>query len=155
MYKALLKKRKDNKLNEYKENALLTDEIIKQIELQHDITIKEIHKNIYLTYNKKTIEFDVLIQAETYTEKTRWISIELKENDVTKVISQANARRDFVHYSYIVLNCSPKWIVSYLIYVYSDDVKRNKLGFFSKELPIINSKYITPKIEIDLEKDTS
>jgi len=154
MYEATIKKRENGTLNDYKENALLTQEIIDQIGEQHDLEIKNVYKNIYLTYNKKIIEFDVLIEAETYTERKRWISVELKDNDVTKVISQAMARRDFVDYSYVVLNSDVKWIVQYLFYVWSEYVKKYKIGFFSNDTFILYSKYIKSQIKINLEENS-
>ena len=157
MYNAILTKRKDNSLNEYKENALLTKNIIEEISQEHSLEVKKIHKNIYLNYNGKTVEFDVLIEAETPTGRKRWISVELKDNDVSKVINQAVVRRDFVDYSYIILNNNVKWIVQYLFYVWSETIKEYQIGFFSnwdnKEIFILNSKFISSKINIKLEEE--
>lgn len=151
MYEAILKKKKDNSLNEYKENALLTDEIVQAIMDEHCLTLKEIHKNVYLEYNKKIVEFDVLIEAETPTGRTRWISIELKESDVSKVLNQASVRRDFAHFSYCILNNSVKWVTQYLLYVYPELVKQEMIGFFSDNIFILQSKYKSPRIEINME----
>ena len=151
MYEAILKKKKDNSLNEYKENALLTDEIVEKIMDEHCLTLKEIHKNAYLEYNKKIVEFDVLIKAETPTGRTRWISVELKESDVSKVISQASVRRDFAHFSYCILNNSVKWVTQFLLYVYPELVKQEMIGFFSDNIFVLQSKYKSPRIEINME----
>jgi len=151
MYKAILKKKKDNSLNEYKENALLTDEIVEKIMDEHCLTLKEIHKNAYLEYNKKIVEFDVLIEAETPTGRKRWISVELKESDVSKVISQASVRRDFAHFSYCILNNSVKWVTQYLLYVYPELLKQEMIGFFSDNIFVLQSKYKRPRIEINME----
>ena len=156
MHNAIITKRKDNSLGEYKENVLLTDNIIEEMLQEHCLVIKKIHKNIYLKYNGKTIEFDVLIEAETPTGRIRWISVELKESDVSKVINQAIVRRDFVDYSYVILNHSVKWIVQYLFYVWGETIKEHQIGFFSncnnKEIFILNSKFINPKINIKLDE---
>ena len=151
MYEAILKKKKDNSLNEYKENALLTDEIVEKIMDEHCLTLKEIHKNCYLQYNKKIVEFDVLIEAETPTGRKRWISVELKESDVSKVINQASVRRDFAHFSYVILNNSVKWVVQYLLYVYPELIKQEMIGFFSDNIFILQSKYKKPRIDINMD----
>ncbi len=149
-YKAIVTKRKDNSLGEYKENTLLTDSILEQLENEHCLKIKEVHKNIYLKFNNKIVEFDGLIEAETPTGRVRWISVELKEHDVSKVINQAIVRRDFVDYSYVILNNSVKWIVQYIFYVWHNHIKEYQIGFFSNDTFILNSKYIKGDIELEI-----
>jgi len=151
MYEAILKKKKDNSLNEYKENALLTDEIVEKIMDDHCLTLKEIHKNCYLQYNKKIVEFDALIEAETPTGRKRWISVELKESDISKVINQAVVRRDFAHFSYIILNSRVKWVVQYLFYVYPELVNQEMIGFFTNNIFVLPSKSKKPRIEINMD----
>ena len=147
-FQAIITKRKDNMLNEYKENALLTDEIVEQIADEHSIEVKKVYKNVYVKFNNKSVEFDVLIKAETPTGRTRWISIELKESDISKVINQAIVRRDFVDYSYVIINFCVKWVTQYIFYVCSDDIKEYNIGFFARDVFVLNSKYKKSKIKI-------
>jgi len=153
-FEAIITKRKDQKLSEYKENSLFTDEILEKISDTHNLTIKEVVKNVYLTYNEKTIEFDMLIEAETPTGQIRWISIELKESDIGKIIEQSLIRRDFVDYSYVIINSSVKWLVEYILYVWSEYIKKEKIGFFSayENIFVLQSKYKPSKIKIKEEK---
>jgi len=145
--------KKDKSLTEFKENALLTESVLEQIKDEHNLEIEQIYKNIYLRFNDKNIEFDVLIKASTPTGQLRWISVELKEFDVSKVIEQSISRRDFVDYSYIILSNSVKWIVQYILYVWGDYIKEYKIGFFSNDIFVLNSKFIRKKIEIKPKKN--
>jgi hypothetical protein len=151
MYETKMEKRKDNSLGEYQENKLLTQEVVDRIMEEHCLELKKIHKNTYFTYNKKRIEFDVLIEALTPSGQLRWISVELKEQDVSKVINQAIVRRDFADYSYVVLNNPVSWIVQYIVYVWNEWIKEHQIGFFSNNIFVLNSKWIKPKIKIKME----
>ena len=149
-YEAIITKQKDKKLGEYKENSLLTQDVLDKISEAHSLTIKEVYKNVYLSYNGKIIEFDVLIKTETPTGQDRWISIELKESDIGKTIEQALIRRDFVDYSYVIINSSVKWIVEYIFYVWHEYIIQEKLGFYSsrENIFVLQSKFKSSDIEI-------
>ena len=149
-YESNIIRRKDNSLGEYKENNLLTDEMLKVILDEHNLTLIKINKNVYLRYNEKNIEFDVLIETETPTGIKRFISVELKESDIGKTIQQSIHRRDFVDYSYVLVNSSVKFIVEYILYVWDEYIRNKKIGFISSKenVFVLASKFICSDIEI-------
>ena len=148
-FEATILNSKNKSIKEYKENNLLTKDILDLIEETHNLEIKEVYKNVLVKFNNlKPIEFDVLVIAKTPTGQERVISIELKESDVSKVIEQAIVRRDFVDYSYVVLDTSIKLLVEYLLYVWADYVKEYKIGFFTDNTLLLQSKYIKKKVKI-------
>ena len=146
---AKITERKDEKL--FKENVYLKKDYLNMISEFHNLTFKKIYKNVYVNYNNKVREFDVLINGETPTGRQRWVSIELKENDVSKVIEQSLVRRDFVDYSYCIINNSVRWVVEYILYVWSDYIKEDKIGFISAydNIFVLPSKYKKRFVEYD------
>jgi len=139
-------------IKDYNENKLLTDNIINEIEEVHNLEVKKIYKNVLVKLgDSRPIEFDVLIIATTPFGQIRFISVELKEMDISKVIEQSIVRRDFVDYSYIVVDTSIKFLIQFLLYVWSDYVKEYKIGFFVDDTLILQSKFIRRKINIKYE----
>jgi len=149
---AVLLKQNNKSLKEYQENTLFTDKILDIIESIHEFTVEKIYKNVYVKYNDRYIEFDVLLFASTPSGRKRLISIELKEYDIGKAIEQAIIRREFVDYSYIIMKLSLRSIIEYILYVTPGYIRNNRIGIFSGDTLLLASKYIPRNIDI-IEKD--
>ncbi|MCD6148607.1 hypothetical protein J7J18_04500 [bacterium] len=134
-------------MREYKENNLLTTKILTEIEVSHNVEIKYVYKNVLVKCGEeRPVEFDALLLTHTPTGKKRFFSIELKEADVTKVISQLANRREFVDYAYAVLDVSLPFLAEYLL-SYAELIRSLGLGIFTREELVLRSKYKKREVE--------
>lgn len=87
-------------------------EVAKEVIRYHSMWKDDVEARLYprkVFQNKKEkLEFDLVIEIEWESEGwkvtrkiKRTIGVEFKETDIDKVIKQAIARRDYVHYMYI------------------------------------------------------
>lgn len=83
----------------YKEDYLLDHKVLQIIMNLHDWAFLGCERHVVVGN-----EFDAVAIAETFGGKLRYIAIELKENDVVKVLQQAMVRSIYVHVAYAVLS---------------------------------------------------
>jgi len=83
----------------YKEDYLLDHKVLQLIMNLHDWAFLGCERHVVVGN-----EFDAVAIAETFGGKPRFIAIELKENDVVKVLRQAMIRSMYVHVAYAVLS---------------------------------------------------
>jgi len=83
----------------YKEDYLLDHKVLQLIMNLHDWAFLGCERHVVVGN-----EFDAVAIAETFSGKLRYIAIELKENDVAKVLRQAMIRSVAVHVTYAVLS---------------------------------------------------
>jgi len=112
----------DNKV--YLEDALLTWKILDTIKTTHNLSVKNVFRHCRIA----ELEVDAIAVCETEEGIERWVGFELKENNIMKAFVQANLRRRYFDYFYIIINLFTKTIVDFLLKK-RDDL--NGIGFVS------------------------
>ena len=124
----------------YIEDGLDNNKLREIIMDYHSVKITNVYKHarieVEIKGEKKRLECDLIIIGKTPSGQIRTFSLELKETDVSKVMLQAQIRRELFNYSYVVLNVSPLYLTHYLMN--NNDIK---FGVINKGEMWLNSLY--------------
>jgi len=132
----------------FKENRLLTEEVLRQIEEWHELGIQKIYWNRTLVVSGVRVECDALLKCSTPFGRERWIEVELKDVDLAKVLSQAVERRPLVDYAYVVVGgLSLPAVVDPVVRVYSPLLKHYDIGLFWENQMLVASRYRAREVE--------
>lgn len=141
----------DNRV--YLEDALLTYRIIQIINKLHDLEIQEVYRHARVA----SFETDAVAIARTPQGQERWIGFELKDNVIEKAIQQAQRRRRYFDYFYIILNLPVHAIVDFLLKMEKTD--KIDYGIISgstdtrRYVPVLKSPYKARKrVDVDGKK---
>ena len=119
---------------QFKEDALWDHEVRAEIERVHNMTYKW-HKRHVLIGGK---EVDVIAIFETPKGKERTFGFELKENDYIDALKQAEERKAYFDYFYIVTG-TPPWLVQPTFF---REIAEKGIGLFCGNIMIVKAKRI-------------
>ena len=122
----------------YKEDLLFTDEVIEEIERVHGFSLASVTYHYTIPHVPRSIEVDVFCIFHTPSGRERIVGFELKESDYLKALRQAEVRRSYFDYFYIVLNREP-WA---LPPDYFCELGRMGIGLFCKNRMVVKAKWL-------------
>lgn len=133
----------------FKEDVLLTDNIIHNIEVAHNYRLVELRPHRFVRGN---LEVDAVAIFETRTGKKRFIGFELKRltspQNLHKAIHQALVRREYFHLFYIVFDRTASEVLMLLTPEEFAQLKQKKIGLITLENILIPSQYTPTKVPV-------
>lgn len=130
----------DNRI--YFEDALLTFQIIQTMKHHHDLEVQKAYRHVRVA----GFEVDAVLIATTPEGIERWIGFELKATDLPKAIKQAELRRKYFDYFYIIIgSLTVSSVVEYLMDMVKNGKELNGIGYivedWKRDILIIKSKF--------------
>ena len=124
-------------MSDYLEDLLFSTSLIEQIELVHELLFKDYKRHYLIPHNPRAIEVDAVATFLTRTGKERLIGFELKKSDYLKAFKQAEARKHFFDYFYIVMGV-PAWFIQPSFFC---DIAKEGIGLICGSQIIIKARY--------------